>query len=66
MENQKKPRVKLVGENGNVFNLMGLCSRALKEAGMKNEASEMVNKITTTAKSYDEALAIMMDYCEVE
>ena len=62
----KKPRVKLVGENGNVFNLMAICSRALKQAGMPEKASEMVNKITGEAESYDEALAIMMDYCEVE
>jgi len=66
MENseKKKPRAKLVGENGNVFNLMGICSRALKEAGMNDEAKEMIGKITSS-KSYDEALAIMSDYCDV-
>jgi len=62
----EKPRVKLVGGNGNVFNLMAICSRALKKAGMPEKASEMANKITDEAKSYDEALVIMMDYCEVE
>jgi len=66
MENSQKPKAKLVGENGNVFNLMGICSRALKDSGQSEKAKEMCNKITTTAKSYDEALAIMMDYCEVE
>jgi len=64
MEN--KPRVKLSGENGNVFNLMAICSKALKEAGLQDKAKEMCNKITTTAKSYDEALQIMMEFCEVE
>jgi len=62
---ETKPRVKLVGENGNVFNLMGICSRALKDAGQKEKATEMCKKITGCG-SYDEALAIMMDYCEVE
>jgi len=62
----QKPNVKLVGENGNIFNLMGICSRALKDNKMYVEAREMQVKITETAKSYDEALAIMMEYCEVE
>ena len=62
----EKPRVKLVGENGNVFNLMAICARALRKAGMWNEASEMSLKIIKKANSYDEALAIMMEYCDVE
>ena len=61
-----KPKAKLVGENGNVFNLMGICSRALKDAGMPDKATEMCDKIENTAKSYDEALGIMMEYCDVE
>ena len=61
----KKPKVKLIGENGNVFNLMGICSRALEDSGQPEKAKEMRDKITTTAKSYDEALAIMMEYCDV-
>jgi hypothetical protein len=63
MEN--KPKVKLVGENGNVFNLMGLCSRALKNAGQQEKATEMCEKITKSG-SYNEALAIMMEYCDCE
>jgi len=62
---KKKPKVKLVGENGNVFNLMAICCKALKKAEMKELADEMVNKIQTEAHSYDEALRIMADYCEV-
>jgi len=65
-EKKMKPRAKLVGEDGNVFNLMGICSRELRRAGMNEEAKEMIQKITTSAKSYDEALRIMMEYCEVE
>ena len=60
-----KPRVKLVGENGNVFNLMSICSRALKDVGMKDESKEMSSKIFKCG-SYHEALSIMMDYCDVE
>ena len=60
-----KPKAKLIGENGNIFNLMALASRALKEAGMKEKADEMVEKITQS-KSYDEALQVMMEYVEDE
>ena len=59
-----KPRCKLIGEDGNVFNLMGIASRVLKEAGMKKEAKEMVNRINNS-KSYIEALAIISEYVEI-
>lgn len=61
-----KPVAKLVGENGNIFNLLGIASRALKHEGMKEEAEEMFSRVTTEARSYDEALQIIMDYVEVE
>ena len=35
----KKPKVKLVGQDGNVFNLMGLCSSALKKAKQEENAN---------------------------
>ena len=60
-----KPRCKLIGEDGNIFNLMGIASRTLKKAGMKDKADEMVDKITKS-KSYDEALAIIMEYVEID
>ena len=62
---QEKPRAKLVGADGNVFNLIAICMRALEEAGQKENAKEMKDKIFKCG-SYDEALVIMMDYCEVE
>ncbi|WP_350343236.1 hypothetical protein PRVXT_002528 [Proteinivorax tanatarense] len=60
-----KPKVKLVGENGNIFNLMGIASKVLTEAGKKDQADEMVGKITQS-KSYDAALQVLMEYVEVE
>ena len=41
---------------------MGIASRSLKDAGYKQEATEMIERITTTAKSYDEALNIISQY----
>lgn len=61
----EKPKCKLVGEDGNIYNLMGIASRTLKKNGLEEEAKEMFNKITTEAKSYDEALCIIMDYVDV-
>ena len=61
----EKPRAKLVGENGNVFNLTAICSSALKKAGQAGKAKEMQDKIFKCG-SYNEAPAIMTDYCEVE
>lgn len=60
----EKSKCKLVGENGNIYNLMGIASRALKRNGQEEDAKEMCNKITTEAKSYEEALCILMDYVE--
>lgn len=61
-----KPTVKLVGENGNIFNLMGIAKRALCNAGKKGQADEMCNRILHGAQSYNEALVIIMEYVEVE
>lgn len=67
MENQvQKPVAKLIGQNGNIFNLIGIASKALKENDQRELAHEMQNKIFREAKSYDEALQIIMEYCEVE
>ena len=55
----------MIGKDGNIFNLMGIASRTLKRNGMSEEAKEMVEKITTTAKSYDEALCIIADYVDI-
>jgi N-formylglutamate amidohydrolase len=61
-----KHRCRLIGENGNIFNLMGIVSKTLKEAGESEKAEEMIQRITTEAKSYDEALAMLMEYVDVE
>ena len=65
MSEQTKPKCKLIGQNGNVFNLMGLAARALKKAGQPEKAKEMTEKITTGAGSYEEALTIIGEYVEI-
>ena len=61
-----KPRCRLIGEDGNIFNLMGIVSRTLKDAGEPEKADEMIKRITSDAKSYDEALAVLMEYVDIE
>ena len=62
-----KPKCKLIGEDGNIFNLIGIASRTSKKNGQVMQANEMTRRITQDgeAKSYDEALAIIMEYVDV-
>jgi hypothetical protein len=60
-----KPKCKLIGEDGNIFNLMGIASRTLKKAGLTEQAEEMIERIKNSG-SYHEALGIIMEYVEVE
>jgi len=61
-----KPKCRLIGENGNIYNLMGIASKTLREALEPEKAHEMIKRITTEAKSYDEALVILMEYVDTE
>lgn len=61
----KKPKAKLIGANGNIFNLIGIASRSLKRAGQNDQATEMSKRVMSSG-SYDEALSIIMEYVEVE
>lgn len=60
-----KPKCRLVGEDGNVFNLAGIVSRTLKKAGQTDQAKEFQSKLFKCG-SYDDALVLMQDYVEVE
>ena len=41
----EKPKCPLIGQNGNIFNLMGIASKTLKRNGMYDEAKEMCSRI---------------------
>jgi hypothetical protein len=60
-----KPTVKLIGEDGNVFNIMGIVTRELKRNGLIEEAKEYTEKVFN-CDSYKEALRITMAYVDVE
>lgn len=61
----EKPKCALIGEDGNIFNLMGIASRTLKRNRLRELAEEMWNRITSEAKNYEEALSIISEYVEI-
>ena len=60
-----KVKVRLIGENGNVFSIIGRISKALKKAGQKEKAKEFYSK-AMNRESYDKVLQLAMKYVEVE
>lgn len=61
----QKPDCPLIGQDGNIFNLMGIASRTLRQNGMPEQATEMCSRITETAGSYSEALGIIGEYVNI-
>lgn len=59
-----KPDCPLLGQNGNIYNLMGIAGQTLREHGMEEQAKEMFNRITQ-CQSYDSALNIISDYVNI-
>ncbi len=63
---EQKPDCPLIGADGNIFNLMGIASRTLRRAGMREQAEEMQKRITGgDCRSYDEALAVIGEYVNI-
>ena len=60
----QKPDCPLIGEDGNIFNLMGIASRTLRDHGMPEQAKEMSERIRASG-SYDEALNIIGEYVNI-
>ena len=59
-----KPDCPLIGENGNIYNLVGIASRTLKRNGLSDEASEMREKVFGSG-SYEEALGMIGEYVNI-
>lgn len=64
-EEKVKPDCELIGQDGNIFNLMGIASRTLKRNGMSDEAKEMTERITNGSVNYYEALNIIGEYVNI-
>ena len=61
---KKKPDCPLIGQDGNIFNLVGIASRTLKRNGMAVEAEEMANRVFSS-ESYHDALNIIGEYVNI-
>lgn len=60
---KEKPEAGIIGANGNVFNLIAISRKALKKAGLPDEAEDLMNRVMQSG-SYDEALQIIFEYIE--
>ena len=64
-QESQKPKCPLIGQDGNIFNLMGIASKTLRDNKMLNESVEMKTRITTEATDYSHALRIIGEYVEI-
>jgi hypothetical protein len=60
----EKIKVKLIGENGNIFNLLAIASNEMKNNGLNEESDKMISEVFKS-KSYDSALLIISRYVEI-
>ena len=61
----QRPKMQLIGQDGNIFAIMGRASRLLKDIGQRDKAKEMCDRVTAS-QSYSEALSIVSEYVETE
>ena len=60
-----KPKMALVGRDGNIFSIMGTASQLLQMAGMHDQNREMIDRVTSCS-DYNKALHIISEYVETE
>jgi len=61
---RKKPDCELIGQDGNIFNLVGIAARTLNRNGMSDEAKEMSSRVFASG-DYNEALCIIGEYVNI-
>lgn len=61
----EKPKMQLVGHDGNIFAILGRASALLKKAGQAQQADEMFHRVTACC-SYKAALEIISEYVQTE
>ena len=61
----KKPKMQLIGLDGNIFAIMGRASRLLTDYGQADKAKEMRDRVMS-CDSYQKALNIVSEYVETE
>ena len=62
----EKPSCPLIGQDGNIFNLVGIAARTLREAGLRDQAKELTHRIFSgECHSYGEALCLIGEYVTI-
>ncbi|NCB43394.1 MAG: hypothetical protein EOM59_12355 [Clostridia bacterium] len=64
-----KPVCKLIGQNGNVFNLIGITRKTLKDHGLQQELDQFdqrFNEIKDNSGSYYDVLNLIAEFVTVE
>lgn len=64
-KNFLRPKMQLIGQDGNIFAIMGRASRLLKSSGQGDKAKEMRDRVMS-CDSYQKALNIISEYVETE
>lgn len=57
--------MELIGQDGNIFSILGRASRLLKENGQPEQAREMCSRVCQS-DNYYKALNIISEYVETE
>ena len=60
-----RPKLQLIGHEGNIFSVVADAGRLLSRNGQRKEADEMYGRVFQ-AGSYHEALGIISEYVETE
>jgi len=60
-----KPRLKVGGQDGNIFAVLSSATKVLKQAGLQHQVQEMQERVFNSG-SYNEALSIISDYVDWE
>ena len=60
----RKPDCPLIGQDGNVFNLVGIAARTLRENDMSDQAKEMTERVFASG-DYNQALGIIGEYVNI-
>lgn len=66
MTETKKPQLKLVGEDGNIFSIIGRGVRELRRAGYSDEEVKQFTDEVQSSESYHHALAVVMKWFDAE
>ena len=64
-KNSLRPKMQLIGQDGNIFAIMGRASRLLKSSGQGDKTKEMRDRVMS-CDSYQKALSIVSEYVETE